>query len=388
MSERYRTQGQAVGGSGSSRYHRGGRGGRGGYRCGYNNGHHGNYQGHGNWGNTPNCPTPLSNHTQGPFGYQTPYPMSSPNCPPGPYGQQPPPAFGSGYPYGQNPPNPPMGQDYNQNPPTGQVYNQHPQMGLGYNQNPQMGQGYSQNFPTGQVYNQNPPMGQGYNTYQFDPNVPWQPANEPSNPFSQSRQAPQTQQTQQSQKNGGQKRRGAKKPKKSHEVERISPCQVEADQSTGPDIVAASRDGGPQQGFRQETELKVNWPKGYARGKVEDICNHMKRKFKQDVVVDAMVWIAPVFSRGSSTTSIPVKLFAPIKKRPVAAEDDGLADEETLPDAEDVEEPNAQALAQTEPEVCGMCKRPGHEVIQCWQIYPDGFTHGCGVCNSGAHETD
>ncbi|PNP77955.1 hypothetical protein FNYG_08681 [Fusarium nygamai] len=66
----------------------------------------------------------------------------------------------------------------------------------------------------------------------------------------------------------------------------------------------------------------------------------------------------------------------------------------------DIEEPNTQALAQntaapnsqvpaqTEPGVCGTCKMPGHEVIQCWQIGPDGFTHGCAVCNSDEHETD
>lgn len=35
-----------------------------------------------------------------------------------------------------------------------------------------------------------------------------------------------------------------------------------------------------------------------------------------------------------------------------------------------------------------MCKKPGHEVIQCWDIGTGGFTHGCAVCNSGEHETD
>ncbi|KAF5581188.1 hypothetical protein FPCIR_10288 [Fusarium pseudocircinatum] len=48
----------------------------------------------------------------------------------------------------------------------------------------------------------------------------------------------------------------------------------------------------------------------------------------------------------------------------------------------------AQAPARIEPRVCGMCKLPGHEVIQCWAIGEDGFTHGCGVCSSRAHETD
>ncbi|PNP77954.1 hypothetical protein FNYG_08680 [Fusarium nygamai] len=107
MPKRKQPEGEAAGGGGPFSDRGGGRGrgrGRGGNRGGYNSGH-GNYQGHGNWGN--------------PFNY----PMTYPNYPPDPYGHQPPPAFGSGHPYGQYPPY--------------------------------------------------PPMGPGYNTYQFDPDVPW-----------------------------------------------------------------------------------------------------------------------------------------------------------------------------------------------------------------------
>ncbi|KAF5622807.1 uncharacterized protein FTJAE_10786 [Fusarium tjaetaba] len=186
----------AGGGDGRGRGHDGGGG-------GYNNG---NYQGHGNWGNTPNYPTAHPNY----------------------------------------------------NPQMGQACNTYQGQGNWTN---------IPNYPTPHP-NYNPQMGQGYNTYQFEPNVPWQPGNEPSNPFSQSHQASQTQQSQNN-------------------------------------------------------------------------------------------------------------------------ENDGFADDaESLPDAEDNEESNVQVPVQTEPGVCGTCKMPGHEVIQCWQMGPDGFTHGCGVCNSGAHETD
>ncbi|KAF5689664.1 hypothetical protein FDENT_4308 [Fusarium denticulatum] len=202
MSKRNQPEGEAAGGGGPFSYHGSGRGGgHGRGRGGYNNGHN-NFQGHGNWGNTPNYPTP------------------------------------------------------------------HPK------------------------YNQNLPMGQGYNTYQFEPNVSWQPGNEPSNPFYQSHQASQNQQ---SQNNGGKQWGRRKKPKKSHEVEQASLCRVESDKGTAaPEIPKVSEGGGSQQKSHRELHHQV----------------------------------------------------------------------------------------------CGMCKLPGNEVIQCWAIGADGFTHGCAVCNSGEHETD
>ncbi|KAF5547546.1 hypothetical protein FNAPI_8513 [Fusarium napiforme] len=265
---------------------------------GYNNG---NYQGHGNWGNIPNYPTPHPNYN---------------------------PQMGQGY-----NPNLQMGPGYNHNPPMGQGYNSNPQMGQVYNQNPQMGQGYNQNPQMGQGYNQNPQMGQGYNTYQFEPNVPWQPGNEPSNPFSQSHQASQTQQ---SQNNGGQQ-----------------------------------------------------WGRRKRRQKISELNEGQKRKFNKNEQVHPLIWKVPVLVLGSKANATPVAFFEPLRHRLIAPENDGFADDaESLPDAEGNEESNAQVPAQNEPGVCGTCKMPGHEVIQCWQMGPDGFTHGCGVCNSGAHETD
>ncbi|CVK87552.1 uncharacterized protein FMAN_05495 [Fusarium mangiferae] len=186
----------------------------------------------------------------GNWGNTPSYPMPYPNYPPTPYGQQPPPAFGSGYPFGQ--------------------------------------------YPT------YPPTGPGYNSYHFTPDAPWQPGNEPSNPFSQSHQASQTQQ---SQNNGRQQGGKRKKPKKSHEVEKASLCRVESDKGTAaPETPNVPKGGGTQQKPHRELHYQGNH------------------------------------------------------------------DEETG--------------------VCGNCKKPGHEVIQCWAIGKDGFTHGCAVCNSGEHETD
>lgn len=87
---------------------------------------------------------------------------------------------------------------------------------------------------------------------------------------------------------------------------------------------------------------------------------------------------------------MPASLFADEARRKFVPRKNDIfagADAEILPDAEDVEQTNASAPVQTE-QVCGRCKKPGHEVIQCWDIGTDGFTHGCAVCNSGEHETD
>ncbi|KAG5761453.1 hypothetical protein H9Q72_010424 [Fusarium xylarioides] len=333
MSERNQTQGEAAGGGGPSSHHGGG-GGGGGIRGGYNNSH-GNYQGHGNWANTPNYPTPHPN------------------------------------------------------------YNQNPQMGPGYNQN---FQGFNQNLPMGQGYNQNSQMGPGYNTNQFEPNLPWQPGNEPSNPFSQSHQASQTPQ---SQNNGGQGWGRRKRAKKSHEVDKVTLREVETDKGPSLDIFNESKGGGRQAKFHKGINVYGTPVQAFGRQNARELNEGIKRQFPEDAKLHALIWRAPVLVRGSSTTATPVVLGRPIRQQLIAPEDDGFADDaEILPDVEVNEEsntqalaqntaaPNAQVPAQTEPEVCAACRQPGHEVIQCWHIGPDGFTHGCGICNSAAHETD
>ncbi|RBA08888.1 hypothetical protein FPRO05_07168 [Fusarium proliferatum] len=225
-------------------------------------------------------------------------------------------------------------------------------------------------------------MGPGCNPSQFAPTVPWQPVNEPSNPFSQSHQAPQTQE---SQNNGGQDWRVRKKTKTSQEVEKISLVQVETDKGSVLDFFNVSKGGGRQENFHYEIEKDGAKYQTIKAVKAKSVGENLKRKFGENTRLNVVAWPTPNISRAQRLRAKAVTLFSEPVDRMSELSVDPF--DEVMPDAEPAMT-QTRAPAQTEQEVCGMCKKPGHEVIQCWDIGTDGFTHGCAVCNSGEHETD
>lgn len=203
----------------------------------------------------------------------------------------------------------------------------------------------------------------------------------------QSHQAPQTQQ---SQNNGGQEWRVRKKAKTSQEVEKISLVQVETDKGSAVDFFNVSKGGGRQENFRYEIEQDGTKYQAIKAVKAKGVGENLKRKYGENTLLNVVAWPTPNVSRSARLRSMPASLFADEAGRKFVPRKNDIfagADAEILPDAEDVEQTNASAPVQIE-QVCGMCKKPGHEVIQCWDIGTDGFTHGCAVCNSGEHETD
>jgi hypothetical protein len=109
----------------------------------------------------------------------------------------------------------------------------------------------------------------------------------------------------------------------------------------------------------------------------------MRRSFiDNNELVNDITWHARPETRDSHRRGVPLDFrglsILSYNRRVVIPYD------EDIPSVDRSQQPSAPMV----PEFCGVCKKPGHKVIQCWAVDENGFTTGCGVCISGQHDTE
>lgn len=244
---------------------------------------------------------------------------------------------------------------------------------------------YADEFQHGQFHSHQPvSIGPALLPYQFAPQVPWQPVNQPPNPFSQHQQVSQTQDASPNnvQGNDHRKKRRRRKQERSDHTDAQVVTQVEADQVPS----SGSQDTSPsQQELVQGRELRtphLNY-RGSTLSADETQGSSMRRSFiDNNELVNDITWHARPETRDSRRRGVPLDFRGPSilsYKRQVV-----IPIDEDMPYVYRSQQPSAPLV----PAICGGCKKPGHNIIQCWVIDENGFTTGCGVCNSGEHETD
>ncbi|KAF6523411.1 hypothetical protein HZS61_011910 [Fusarium oxysporum f. sp. conglutinans] len=244
---------------------------------------------------------------------------------------------------------------------------------------------YAAEFQHGQFHSHQPvSIGPALLPYQFAPQVPWQPVNQPPNPFSQHQQVSQTQDASPNnvQSNDHRKKRRRRKQERSDHTDAQVVTQVEADQvpSSGPQDTSPS-----QQELVQGRELRtphLNY-RGSTLSADENPGSSMRRSFiDNNELVNDITWLARPGTRERRCRGTPLDFLEPVilsyKRRVVIPID------EDMPYVDRSQQPSAPRV----PAICGGCKQPGHNIIQCCVKDENGFTTGCGVCNSGEHETD
>ncbi|RKK76268.1 hypothetical protein BFJ69_g7154 [Fusarium oxysporum] len=211
--------------------------------------------------------------------------------------------------------------------------------------------GYAAGFQHGQFPSHQPvSAGPALPPYQFAPQVPWQSGNGLSNPFSQPQQVPQIQ---------------------------------DASPSNG----QGNDHGKRQKSFDYTEAQEVRTPHLNYRGSTlsadETQGSSMRRSFidNNDLVND-ITWHARPETRDSRRRRVALDFRGPSilsYKRQVV-----IPIDEDMPYVDRSQQPSDPMVLA----ICGGCKKPGHNIIQCCVKDENGFTTGCGVCNSGEHETD
>ncbi|KAL5603130.1 hypothetical protein FOBRF1_010663 [Fusarium oxysporum] len=245
--------------------------------------------------------------------------------------------------------------------------------------------GYATGFQHGQFPSDQPvSAGPALPPYQFAPQVPWQSGNGLSNPFSQPQQVPQIQDASPSNGQGNDhgKRQKRRKQKRSDHTEAQVVTGVETGQ--GPS-------SGSQNTSRSQQELtegrEVRTPHLNYRGSTlsadETQGSSMRRSFiDNNELVNDITWHARPETRDSHRRGVPLDFrglsILSYNRRVLIPYDEDI----TYVDR------SQQPSAPMVPEFCGVCKKPGHKVIQCWAVDENGFTTGCGVCSSGQHDTE
>jgi len=109
----------------------------------------------------------------------------------------------------------------------------------------------------------------------------------------------------------------------------------------------------------------------------------MRRSFiDNNELANDITWHARPETRDSRRRGVPLDFRGPTilsYKRQVV-----IPMDEDMPYVDRSQQPSAPMVLA----ICGGCKKPGHNIIQCCVKDENGFTTGCGVCNSGEHETD
>lgn len=108
----------------------------------------------------------------------------------------------------------------------------------------------------------------------------------------------------------------------------------------------------------------------------------MRRSFiDNNELVNDITWHARPETRDSRRRGVALDFRGPSilsYKRQVV-----IPMDEDMPYVDRSQQPSAPMVLA----IFGGCKKPGHNIIQCCVKDENGFTTGCGVCNSGEHET-
>ncbi|KAF5264299.1 hypothetical protein FOXYS1_4925 [Fusarium oxysporum] len=236
--------------------------------------------------------------------------------------------------------------------------------------------GYAAGFQHGQFPSHQPvSAGPALPPYQFAPQVPWQSGNGLSNPFSQPQQVPQIQDASPSNGQGNDhgKRQKRRKQKRSDHTEAQVVTGVETGQ--GP----SSRSQNTTRSQQELTEgREVRTPHlnyiGSTLSTDETQGSSMQRSFMDNnELVNDITWHARPETRDSHRRGVPLDFHGlsilSYNRRVVIPYD------EDIPYVDRSQQPSAPMV----PEFCGVCKKPGHKVIQCWAVDENGFTTGCGT---------
>ncbi|EGU84940.1 hypothetical protein FOXB_04521 [Fusarium oxysporum f. sp. conglutinans Fo5176] len=174
---------------------------------------------------------------------------------------------------------------------------------------------YAAEFQHGQFHSHQPvSIGPALLPYQFAPQVPWQPVNQPPNPFSQHQQVSQTQDASPNnvQSNDHRKKRRRRKQERSDHTDAQVVTQVEADQvpSSGPQDTSPS-----QQELVQGRELRtphLNY-RGSTLSADENPGSSMRRSFiDNNELVNDITWLARPGTRERRCRGTPLDFLEPV----------------------------------------------------------------------------